>query len=472
MKIEKSEIFHLQKKRRDDVGEIFEWKEKILRGIYPQHAASVKEFFESGFISELIQRGYFPESSIVDYQSDEFAIIVEHKRIWPVIFPQEWSFSMLKDAAVAVIDVAIIARQYGYNMKDCHGLNILFHKNRPMFVDLGSFHENKKGCTGWEAYQEFLRFYYYPLYTWKDGLEYISKLSIFSANLTPHSEHYIYRYRFLRHLKTNLTRKLINLILLPSNLAVLTDQKYERISSERKFVVTRGVWLLKKFIDEISVSKSQNLNQLKSEIKKIKRKETASHWKYYHSNISTKKRRFDKIIEHINTCCSDAKTAVDIAGNQGLFSLKVLRETNIEAIICQDLDEHAIDMGYKNHRFEEENISYVNYNAIAPITKTTLSLPSERFKCDMVFALAILHHLILSQGFRIDDILEQLGKYTKKYACVEFMPKGLWVHGAEITVPDWYREGWFRKKFEEYFKLLKTERTAENYTVYIGSLRV
>jgi len=469
MKIDKSERKYLQKRRRDDIGEIFEWQERILRGIYPEKSAMVREFFESGFIPELIKENLFHKSWITNYECDNYGLIIEHKKIWPVIYPQEWTFSMLKDSALTVLRVAKIAKKYGYNMKDCHGFNVLFEKNQPKFIDLGSFHRNKEGATGWKAYQEFLRFYCYPLYTWKDGLEYISKLSIFSANLTPHAEHYIYKCRILRFLPSALLNKLIKIRFFFSQLACMDVETLNRKMKGKSIVFSRAVLSTKKIVNKLNIFLSQDLEKLEKVVKKINRKNIDSQWKHYHTNISKKKSRFERIVDYINVYCADAKTAIDLGGNQGLFSSKILKETNIEKIICQDLDEEAVGIGYRRHK--DENIYFVNYNFIAPIVKTTYPLPWERFQADVVFALALLHHLILSQGFSLEHILAEINKYAKKYVCIEFMPKGLWVHGAKINVPSWYTVEWFRENFEKFFATLEEEQIAENYIVFIGKKR-
>ena len=51
------------------------------------------------------------------------------------------------------------------------------------------------------------------------------------------------------------------------------------------------------------------------------------------------------------------------------------------------------------------------------------------------------------------------------------MPKGLWVFGAEVNVPDWYTVKWFREVFEKYFEPLKEEQIAENYIVFVGRMK-
>ena len=139
MVLNPEDVKYLQKRQRDDTGRVFSWNGRIFRGIFPRQAEHVKTMFSNGFIRELITRKYFPETSITDYQMEGFSIILEHKRIWPVLYPQEWTFSMLKDAALMVCRTAIIAKRYGYNMRDCHGLNVLFDGANPQFIDLGSF---------------------------------------------------------------------------------------------------------------------------------------------------------------------------------------------------------------------------------------------------------------------------------------------------------------------------------------------
>jgi hypothetical protein len=472
MEIKKNEIKYLQKRRRDDVGEIFIWEGKILRGIYHHQTPMVKSFFDSGFILELIEKELFPNSWISEYTSKDYGVIVEHHKIDPVIYPQEWTFSMLKDSALAVLQVAKIAGKYGYNMKDCHGFNILMEGNKPKFIDLGSFHPNREGCTGWEPYGEFLRFYYFPLFMWKDGMEYTSKLSIFSANLMQPTEHFVYRYRFLRFLRGKLLERLIKFVFLFSNIARMDYMSMNKKFQKKNKLVTSGAKTVKELINRSGIFISQDLVKLENRIQKIKRKELNTPWKEYHSLISKKSNRFEKIIDFVNIHCSDARTAIDIAGNQGMFSSMVLQETGIERIICQDLDEQAIDIGY-NAQKGNENISFVNYNFIAPIVKTTHPFPHDRFKADITFALALLHHLILTQGFDLDDILIELDKYTNKYVCVEFMPRGLWVYkdGSQVNIPEWYTSDWFRDNFLKHFDLLAEEQIAENYIVFIGKKR-
>jgi hypothetical protein len=61
---------------------------------------------------------------------------------------------------------------------------------------------------------------------------------------------------------------------------------------------------------------------------------------------------------------------------------------------------------------------------------------------DVVFALALTHHLILSQNYDIHAIFSTISMYSRKYVYIEFCPLGLWSNGKAPPFPDWYNEAW------------------------------
>ena len=463
--IHKDEINFLTARRLDDVGEVFEWSGRIFRGIWAERSGLVRDLFQSGFIAELIRENLFPDSWISNYSCPDYELIIEHRRISPILLPQEWSFSMLKDAALAVLNVGRIALKYGYNMKDCHGRNVLFDNNSPKYVDLGSFHLNREGVTGWQPYEEFLRFYYYPLFMWKDGLEYVSKLSIFSEDIPPHSEHFVYRHRMLRHLNARTLSVLLRAYFMQSRLALCDNQFLVEKTAGQHPLIRLVAKISKRFARVPSIESLERL------IAQIKRKDTVTVWREYHDKIAGKPQRFDEIIGLVRQCCPDARHAIDLGGNQGLFSSKILAETAIETIICQDFDEEAIDRGYVAHKMTNEHICFANYNYIAPLVKIGYPVPADRFKSDIVFACDLLQHLILSQGFSLEYILKEIATYSRQYICVEFMPERLWTHqdSDNIHVPPWHTVDWFRSNFSRHFQLLTERQIAENHIVFIGA---
>jgi hypothetical protein len=461
--IRKEEIRFLQKRKKDNICRVFSWNERIFRGIFPKHEPFVRSLLSTGFLGQLVSQNYYPRTWITDYRMEDFSLIIEHERIWPVVYPQEWTFSMLKDAAILVLRIAPIAQNYGFNMKDCHGLNVLFEGISPKFIDLGSFIPDK--CIGWRPYEEFLKFYYYRLNIWKHN-SFLGKLSILPGNLTPHETYWQYQYPFLRFISPSRLNKFVRLCLTPEVLASCPFSDFQRESWSKMSLLYR---LVK---GRIIPARNMNLKRLIQAIEGIRQNKAGSPWGSYHERIKEKEKRFYRIFEIINNLKDDISSAADIAGNEGKFSRLLIQKTRVRKVVCIDYDEDAIDTGYDREKtVKTGNITFAHYDFMAPIVKLSWMLPSERFKADIAIALALTHHLILSQKYDINDVFRNVSAYAKKYVFIEFMPLGLWISGQEPNVPDWYTRDWFRQSFMNYFDLVLEEKIAKNNILFVGKIR-
>ena len=135
---------------------------------------------------------------------------------------------------------------------------------------------------------------------------------------------------------------------------------------------------------------------------------------------------------------------MDLGGNQGRFSTLVVERTCIQRIVCVGDDEAAVNTGYNREKETRTGkITFANYDFMGGIAKLRFILPFERFRADVVFALALTHHLLLSQDYDIDEIFNNISAYAFKYVFIEFMPLGLWITGQEPKVPAWYTKEWF-----------------------------
>ena len=189
----------------DKLGFTFVWNGHFLRGIYPNSENQARMYFESGFLDEVVNKGIFPKTWISEFENEQFCMIIEHEMISPVLYATEWNFSMLKEAALMVLNIAQIGWKYGYNMVDCHKLNVLFKGTKPVYVDLGSFVLREEGCTGWHPYMNFMTSYYYILDIWKDGAGQIAKRMMAPGVTMQPKDYYLYKsyiYRIFPRLTT------------------------------------------------------------------------------------------------------------------------------------------------------------------------------------------------------------------------------------------------------------------------------
>jgi hypothetical protein len=92
----------------------------------------------------------------------EPAGVLRHERIPFVSYPYEWTFSMLKDAALLQLDLLLSALDHELVLKDATPYNVQFKGAKPVFVDVGSFERMREG-EAWVGYRQFCMLYLYPL---------------------------------------------------------------------------------------------------------------------------------------------------------------------------------------------------------------------------------------------------------------------------------------------------------------------
>lgn len=87
---------------------------------------------------------------------------IEHPLVPLITYPFEWTFSMLRDAALLQLDLLETALAEGLTIKDATPYNIQFVGGRPVFIDIGSFEKYRSG-EPWLGYRQFCRQFLYPL---------------------------------------------------------------------------------------------------------------------------------------------------------------------------------------------------------------------------------------------------------------------------------------------------------------------
>jgi len=127
------------------------------RGLDGWNALSNTKFFERA-----TGDGRLIESKLVDSPDGGSAAALEHPKVPFISYPYEWTFSMLKDAALLQLDLLAEALADGITIKDATPFNIQFVDGRPVFIDIGSFEEYAAG-EPWIGYRQFTRQFLFPL---------------------------------------------------------------------------------------------------------------------------------------------------------------------------------------------------------------------------------------------------------------------------------------------------------------------
>ena len=93
----------------------------------------------------------------------EWVAVLEHARLPVVSYPYEWSFGMLRDAALLQLDLTLAALDEGLTLKDATPFNVQWVGAHPTFIDVGSFTAYEPGAP-WAGYRQFCEMFLYPLF--------------------------------------------------------------------------------------------------------------------------------------------------------------------------------------------------------------------------------------------------------------------------------------------------------------------
>jgi hypothetical protein len=90
------------------------------------------------------------------------AAVLRHEVVPFVSYPYEWTFTMLKDAALLQLELLQNALDEGLILKDSSPYNIQWRGAKPLFIDVGSFERLREG-EPWVGYRQFCMLFLYPL---------------------------------------------------------------------------------------------------------------------------------------------------------------------------------------------------------------------------------------------------------------------------------------------------------------------
>lgn len=154
---------------RDPASHIVYAGGRVLRLLDERGLAAWHQLETTQFFKDAVTDGRIIETNTVPDAPDGCAGAVEHPRLPLISYPYEWTFSMLKDAAILQLDLLADALGSEITIKDATPFNIQFVEGRPIFIDVGSFEAYKPG-EPWIGYRQFTRQFLFPLMmrAWSD----------------------------------------------------------------------------------------------------------------------------------------------------------------------------------------------------------------------------------------------------------------------------------------------------------------
>ena len=153
---------------KDPAGRVFHHQGSVCRTLTEQAHRDFQAASAAGLIDALVRDQLLvsteavPTSSLGLSTADAGAFVLKQPRIPVVTYPYEWSFEMLRDAALVTLRTIDRALAAGFILKDATSFNILFDGNVPKLVDAPSIEPYRDGGL-WAGYGQFCRCFLFPL---------------------------------------------------------------------------------------------------------------------------------------------------------------------------------------------------------------------------------------------------------------------------------------------------------------------
>jgi 2-polyprenyl-3-methyl-5-hydroxy-6-metoxy-1,4-benzoquinol methylase len=430
---------------RDPSGFLFTRKGVLYRQVNQFGAKAFDKFNSTGLYEELTQRGWLVAHKEVDVKADnpEIAYRILQPDLVPFIsYPYEWSFSQLKDAALLTLEINKLALSKGMILKDASAFNIQFVDGKPVLIDTLSFDIYRKG-SAWDGYRQFCQHFLAPL----------SLASFVDVRFMLLSKNYIDGIPL--DLASRLLPVKTRFGLSGLNIHIHMHARVQREYADKQ-TTQNSTGLL---------TKESLLNMLKGltqTVEKLTWQPKGTEWGDYYSatNYSDDSLRLKG--EVVGSFIDQAKPAKvwDLGANNGLFSREAARRGIFT--VASDIDPAAVEKNYLTIKANQEK------NLMPLVMDLTNPSPSigwanqerdafnARGPVDMILALALIHHLAISNNLPLDTIADYFASISN-WAVVEFVPKNdsqvKRLLATRKDIFDHYTEEGFEAAFSRVFKI-------------------
>jgi hypothetical protein len=148
----------------DPNGFVFRHHGQVYRAIYREAAAFYRGLVDDGTIARLSARQHLVDTAIADLSlaDPRIGLVLRHETIEPLSYCVEWCPSMLRDAGLAQLDLALAVLERDLILQDCYPWNVLFRGTEPVIVDMTSIVRAETPLI-WPAYEQFQAFFVRPL---------------------------------------------------------------------------------------------------------------------------------------------------------------------------------------------------------------------------------------------------------------------------------------------------------------------
>lgn len=435
---------------RDPDGFLYFRDGRLLRQVNNRYRNDYDQLIGSGLYDELSGSGSLVRHEEADISlalTGEAYRVIRPETIPFVSYPYEWCFGELKSAALLTLEIEKRALEAGMTLKDASAYNVQFRGCRPIFIDTLSFERYEQGRP-WVAYRQFCRHFLAPL----------ALMSLTDVRLG----------RLMRVNVDGLPLDLASSLLPGRTRLSLGLQTHIHIHAgyERRFSGSR------RSSKKGSMGRTAMLglvDSLEGTVRKLSYKPAGTEWSDYYDDTNYTDEgmsRKESLVEEFLGALQP-RTVWDLGANTGRFSRIAARKASL--VVAFDVDPAAVERHFgERSTVEAGNILPLVLDLTNPSPgvgwagEERSSLES-RGPADTALALALLHHLAISNNLPFEDIAAYLARLCSSLV-IEFVPKDdSQVERLLVTRKDIfhrYSREHFEGAFRDHFSVERSEPIA------------
>jgi ribosomal protein L11 methylase PrmA len=442
---------------RDPSGFLFTQGGTLFRQVNRIYAENYDRLIASGLYQKLVKAGLLIPHEEVEQGpvgSDAAYKILRPEVVPFISYPYEWSFSQYKDAALATLSIQKRALRADMSLKDASAYNIQFLHGKPALIDTLSFESYREGQP-WVAYRQFCQHFLAPLAlmamkdirlgqlmrVYIDGLP----LDLAGRLLSPASRLKLGLLTHI-HLHAGAQRRYADAGI---------EQRRTRAGMSRRAML--GL-----------------IESLETTTRKLQWKSGQTEWGDYYSATNYSEVAFAHKKDLISAWVKRIRPAFvwDLGANNGVFS-RIASKAGIYTV-SSDIDPLAVERNYQQVKREKERnllpllLDLTNPSpALGWANRERVSF-AQRGPVEMVFALALIHHLAISNNTPLPQVAEFFAGIGK-WLVIEFVPKSdsqvrRLLKSREDIFDEYTRDG-FERAFGVYFKIREAVALKESERV-------
>jgi hypothetical protein len=438
---------------RDPSGFLFTCDGVLYRQVNQIYAADYDRLMTSGLYAKLTESGRLVphEEVAVKPPAPGAYKILRPERVPCVSYPYEWSFGQSKDAALATLSIQKRALKCGMSLKDASAYNIQFFKGKAALIDSLSFESYQEG-EPWVAYRQFCQHFLAPLalMAYRD-VRLVQLLRVYidgipldlASELLPGRTRWNLGLASHIHLHAQAQKRYSE--------ASIAEQRHGRKMSQEALL---GL-----------------IESLQNTVRKLEWKPAGTEWGEYYDNTNYSEAAFEHKKQLVAEWAGRVKPRLvwDLGANTGVFTRQAMGPETYA--IAWDIDPTAVEQNWMQVRKEKEQ-------AILPLV-LDLTNPSpalgwdnreresfgQRGPADLVLALALIHHLAISNNLPFERIAKSMAGWGK-WLVIEFVPKSdsqvqKLLRSRKDIFEDYTRQG-FEAAFGRYFEILERRAVRES----------